>query len=64
MTSTIPTSGNELMSITGTISQGVQASTAAFQFLRTFDKDTRAALVLLLSVCGLAWALTYFINKR
>jgi hypothetical protein len=23
-----------------------------------------AGLVLLLSVCGLAWALTYFINKR
>lgn len=64
MTSILSTSGNEVMSITGTISQGVQASTAAFRFLRTFDKDTRAGLVLLLSVCGLAWALTYFINKR
>lgn len=64
MTPTIPTSGNELMSITGTISQGVQASTAVVRFLRTFDKDTRAGLVLLLSICGLAWALNHFINKR
>ncbi len=64
MTSTTPTSVNELMSITGTISQGVQASTAAVRFLRTFDKDTRAVLVLLLSIGGLVWALDYFSTKR
>lgn len=64
MTSTIPTSGNELISITGTISQAVQASTAAFGFLRTFNKDTRAVLVLLLSIGGLIWALNYFSTKR
>lgn len=53
MLSVSPISDNELLRITGTIGQGVQASTAAFSFLRTLDKDTRAILVLLLSIGGL-----------
>jgi hypothetical protein len=64
MTSTIPTSGNELMTVTNTIGQAVQASTSAFRFLGSLKKDTRAGLVLLLSVCGLIWALNYFFTKR
>jgi hypothetical protein len=64
MTSTLSAPGNELLSITGTIGQGMQASTAAFRFLRSFDKNTRAALVLLLSIVGLVWALNHFSTKR
>lgn len=64
MASVSPILNNELLSITGTISQGVQASTSAFRFLRTLNKDTRAVLVLLLSIVGLIWALNYFSTER
>ena len=64
MTPSISTSSNELMNFTSTISQAVQTSTAAFRFLRSLNKDTRAVVVLLLSVCGLVWALNYFSTKR
>lgn len=64
MTSVSPVSNNELLRITGTIGQGVQASTIAFNFLRALDKDTRAVLVLLLSIGGLIWALNHFSTKR
>lgn len=52
------------MTVTNTIGQAVQASTSAFRFLGSLKKDTRAGLVLLLSVCGLIWALNYFFTKR
>jgi thiamine phosphate synthase YjbQ (UPF0047 family) len=64
MTPSISTSSNELINITSTISQAVQTSTAAFGLLRSLNKDTRAVVVLLLSVCGLVWALNYFSTKR
>ena len=63
MTPIISTSGNELMNITSTISQAVQTSTSAFRFLRSLNKDTRAVVVLLLSCCGLVWALHNFSTK-
>lgn len=64
MTSTLSKPITELTTLTNTIGQAVQASTSSLRFLRSLKQDTRASLVLLLSVCGLVWALTYFNNKR
>ncbi|RTQ45078.1 hypothetical protein EJV47_26265 [Hymenobacter gummosus] len=64
MTRNFPTPSNELAAVTNTIGQAVQASTSAFRFLGSLKGDTRAVLVLLLSVCGLLWAINYFSTKR
>lgn len=64
MTSTLSKPITELTTLTNTIGQAVQASTSSLRFLRSLKQDTRASLVLLLSFCGLVWALSYFINKR
>jgi hypothetical protein len=64
MTSTLSKPISELTTLTNTIGQAVQASTSSLRFFRSFKPDTRAGLVLLISVCGLVWALTYFIDKR
>lgn len=64
MTSTLSKPITELTTLTNTIGQAVQASTSSLRFLGSLKKDTRAGLVLLLSVCGLIWALNYFSTKR
>lgn len=64
MTSTLSKPISELTTLTNTIGQALQASTSSLRFLRSLKQDTRAGLVLLLSVCGLIWALTYFSTKR
>lgn len=64
MTSTLSKPITELTTLSNTIGQAVQASTYSLRFLRSLKQDTRAGLVLLLSACGLIWALSFFSTKR
>lgn len=61
MTPVLPTPFPDLL----TVGQAIQnPMAAALRFFRSMKKDNQAALILVLSIFGMLWALNYFSTKR